>query len=227
MSYNLHDFRDDRAAAARVIRAVGPDVLCVQEVPRRLTTELRVPPFARACGLVWHRRRLGTGGTAVLTRPGVLVHEVVRGRLPVRFPDRTRGYAGATVSLPPDGPQVEPVTVVSIHLGLREAERSRHAATVLEGLGERAVVAGDLNEGPGGTAYELVAGRYPQASAGEPTFPAQHPTVALDAVFVGRGLQVLGSAPVLFREGDLEAASDHRPVWVDLDVGPADGGAPV
>lgn len=48
MSWNLHDLRDDPAAAVRVIRAVDPDVLCLQEVPRRLTTELQVPPFARA-----------------------------------------------------------------------------------------------------------------------------------------------------------------------------------
>ena len=79
--------------------AVGPDVLCLQEVPRRLTTELRLPPFARACRLLWNRGRLGTGGTAVLTAPRVVVHDVLRGRLRVRFPDRTRGYAAATVSL--------------------------------------------------------------------------------------------------------------------------------
>jgi len=76
MSYNVHDLLDDRAAAARVVRAVAPDVLCLQEVPRRLTTELRLPPFARDCRLVWRRGRLGTGGTAVLTAPRVVVHDV-------------------------------------------------------------------------------------------------------------------------------------------------------
>ncbi|HET9633586.1 MAG TPA: endonuclease/exonuclease/phosphatase family protein [Terrabacter sp.] len=50
MSWNLHDLQDDRAAAARAIRAVDPDVLCLQEVPRRLTTQLRVPPFADPAG---------------------------------------------------------------------------------------------------------------------------------------------------------------------------------
>lgn len=225
MTYNLHDFRDDRSAAVRVVRAVDPDVVCLQEVPRRLTTELRVPRFARACGLAWHRRRLGTGGTAVMTRPGIVVHEVLRGRLPVRFPDRTRGYAAVSVALPADGPRAAPLTVVSIHLGLRAAERARHATMVLEGLGERAVVAGDLNEGPGGTAYDLVAARYPLASPGEPTFPARHPTVALDAVFAGRQLRVVASEPVLLELGDPEVASDHRPVWVDLHVGSDAGGA--
>jgi endonuclease/exonuclease/phosphatase family metal-dependent hydrolase len=224
MSWNLHDLRDDRAAAVRVIRAVDPDVLCLQEVPRRLTTELRVPPFARACRMVWHRRRLGTGGTTVLTAPRVVVHDVVGRRLPVRFPDRTRGYAAATVSLPGDGSSAAPVTVASIHLGLRPGERSRHVAAVLAGLaqqpgsGERAVVAGDLNEGPGGTAYDLLASRYPVASAGEPTFPADQPTSALDAVFAAGCLRAVPSLPVAVDERDLRSASDHRPVWVDLDV---------
>ncbi len=223
MTYNVHDLRDDRAAAARVVRAVGPDVLCLQEVPRRLTTELRLPPFARACRLLWNRGRLGTGGTAVLTAPRVVVHDVRRGRLRVRFPDRTRGYAAATVSLAGDGPGLPPVTVVSVHLGLRAPERLRHASVVLEGLGDRAVVAGDLNEGPGGAAYALIAGRLPLASDGVPTFPARLPTVALDAVFAGRGLRLVRGAEVRVTEADLRAASDHRPVWVDLDLTPRVG----
>jgi endonuclease/exonuclease/phosphatase family metal-dependent hydrolase len=223
MSYNLHDLRDDRAAATRVVRAVAPDVLCLQEVPRRLTTELRLPPFARATGLVWHRRRRGTGGTAVLTGPRVVVHEVTRGRLPVRFPDRTRGYAGATVSLPGGGQRRAPVTVVSVHLGLRAPERLRHARTVVTTLdardaGDRAVVAGDLNETAGGTAYALLASHLARASGEVPTFPARHPTVALDVVFAGRGLPVVPGAEVLLDEADLTAGSDHRPVWVDLDL---------
>jgi len=220
MSYNLHDLRDDRAAAVRNVRAVDPDVLCLQEVPRRLTTEIRLPPFARACGMVWHRRRLGTGGTAVLTSPRLVVHGVTTGRLPVRFPHRTRGYAGATVSLPGSAPRAVPVTVVSVHLSLGAAERAAHAAVVLQSLGERAVVAGDLNEGPGGTAYDLVAARYPAVTAGQPTFPAQGPTAPLDAVFADRELRVVPSAPVAVEESDLRAGSDHRPVWVDLDVSP-------
>jgi endonuclease/exonuclease/phosphatase family metal-dependent hydrolase len=223
MTYNVHDLRDDRAAAARVVRAVGPDVLCLQEVPRRLTTEFRLPPFARACRLLWTGGRLGTGGTAVLTAPRVVVHDVHRGRLQVRFPDRTRGYAAATVSLAGDVPDLPPVTVVSVHLGLGAPERVRHASVVLEGLGDRAVVAGDLNEEAGAAAYDLIADRLPLASDGVPTFPARLPTVALDAVFAGRGLGLVPGSEVHVTEADLRAGSDHRPVWVDLDLTPRVG----
>ena len=148
-TYNVRDFLDDRAAAARVVRAIAPDVLCVQEVPRRATTEIRLPAFARDCGLYWSGGRLGSGGTAVLTALRTRVHAAYVRRLPVRFPDRSRGYAAADVSLP----GLLPVTVVSIHLGLREGERVTHARDVLDRVGARAVIAGDLNELSDGRAY--------------------------------------------------------------------------
>jgi len=224
MSYNVHDLLDDRAAAARVVRAVAPDVLCLQEVPRRLTTELRLPPFARDCGLRPHRGRVGTGGTAVLTAADLVVHDVSRARLRVRFPDRTRGYAGVTVSLPSAGRSCRPVTVVSVHLGLRASERVRHAAAVLAALGgsggvaDRAVIAGDLNEGPGGPAYAMFAAHHPPVSGDVPTFPAPNPSTALDVVFAGPGLRVAETPETHVDESDLAAGSDHRPVWVDLDL---------
>ena len=35
-TYNTRDFLDDHRLAARIVRAVAPDILCLQEVPRRL-----------------------------------------------------------------------------------------------------------------------------------------------------------------------------------------------
>ena len=231
MTYNVHDLRDDRAAAARVVRAVRPDVLCLQEVPRRLTTEIRLPAFARRCGLLWSGGRLGTGGTAVLTGPGVEVLQRQRGRLPVRFPDRSRGYAAATVRLSGAGRACRPVTVVSVHLGLRADERVRHALLLLGRLGvsaaaqQRMVVAGDLNERADGRAHAVVGTRLRLVSGGVPTYPADRPAAALDVVFAAPTLAVLdvGGTVALdeVTERDLVAGSDHRPVWVDLDVAPS------
>lgn len=214
-TYNLHDLLDDRAAATRVVRRIGPDVLCLQEVPRRLTTELRLPAFARACGLWWAGGRIGTGGTAVLTALRVRVHARWSCRLPVRFPDRTRGYAAVDVSLG----SVRPVVVASVHLGLRAAERERHAEAVLAGLGPRAVVAGDLNEGADGPAARLLASRHRTVSAGEATYPAQAPRSTLDVILASADLAVVEGGSVELDEEDLSAGSDHRPVWVDLALG--------
>ena len=66
-SYNTRDFLDDHHLAARVVRAVDPDVLCLQEVPRRLFAGWRVRRFAAACGLDWAGGHRGSGGTTVLT----------------------------------------------------------------------------------------------------------------------------------------------------------------
>jgi len=41
-SYNLRDFKDDAQAAARVVRAINPDVLCLQEVPRHRLSAHRI-----------------------------------------------------------------------------------------------------------------------------------------------------------------------------------------
>ncbi len=211
-SYNVRDLLDDHAAAARVVRAIDPDVLCLQEVPRRLTTELRLPAFARACGLWWSGGRLGSGGTAVLSSLRVHVHGHREHRLAVRFPDRTRGFSALEVS-PPGGPRL---TVASVHLGLRADERVRHVAAILERLGPGAVIAGDLNEGADGQAWRLLADRYRNVSGDHPTFPAVAPKVLLDVIFAGGALIARPGRPVVLVEEDVRAASDHRPVWVDL-----------
>lgn len=227
MSYNLHDLGDDTAAAARVVRSVEPDVLCLQEVPRRLTTEIRLPRFARACGMAWGRGRLGTGGTAVLVSPRVAQVERTRGRLPVRFPDRSRGYAAATVTLPVTEGAARRVTIVSVHLGLRADERVRHATAVVERFASSGgswlpatglVLAGDLNEGSDGRAIAVVSGPLRLVSGQAPTFPAHAPTSALDMVFASPDLTVLDDAPADVTDRDLSRGSDHRPVWVDLDL---------
>lgn len=213
-TYNVRDLLDDREAAARVVRAVQPDVLCLQEVPRRLTTELSLPAFARATGLFWSGGRRGTGGTAVLTGLRLQAHATSGGRLPVRFPDRTRGYAAVVVSLPGSAR----VVVASIHLGLRAAERQQHVAQVLAALPDPAVIAGDLNEGPDGAVHRQLAARLRRVSDDRPTYPAGRPTSALDVIFASQALSVAPLQPVPAHplHEDLVAGSDHRPAWVDL-----------
>jgi endonuclease/exonuclease/phosphatase family metal-dependent hydrolase len=219
-TYNVRDLLDDRAAAARVVRAIAPDVLCLQEVPRRATTELRLPAFARACDLLWSGGRLGSGGTAVLTALRTRVHAAYVRRLPVRFPDRSRGYAAVDVSLS----GADPITVVSVHLGLKEDERVVHTRDVLDRLGARAVVAGDLNELTDGRAHLALLSRYPRVSGDLATFPSSHPTRALDVVFAAQDLDVVATGGPLGPPEDVVAGSDHVPVWVDFRLAPV--GAP-
>ena len=183
----MHDLLDDPSALAHVIRSCRPDVACLQEVPRRPLSRRRVQRLARETGLRWSAGGVGSGGTAVFTSRRVDVLSAAVVRLPVAgLVTRTRGYALAQVRLP-GGP---PVTVVSVHLPLRPAERLRHVDLVMGRLGRLELpylVAGDLNEPPSGPAWatfgpllrdaavlrpETYEPTYPAAAAGEPTYPA-------------------------------------------------------
>ena len=215
-SYNLRDLKDDVDAAARVVRAIEPDVLCLQEVPRHPFSGHRVAELARRCGLMWAGGHRGSGGTTILTALRVDVRGAGHERLPVRRRQRERGYAVATVALP-GGALLD---VVSVHLSLDADERARHAGDVLRRLpaDRPLVVAGDLNEGEDGRAWAAVAGRLRPVSETTPTFTARHPRHRLDVIFASGSLELLAHRPVDLHPADLVAASDHLPVWVDLDV---------
>ncbi|MFL6171231.1 MAG: endonuclease/exonuclease/phosphatase family protein [Ornithinibacter sp.] len=216
-SYNTRDFLDDSRLAARVVRAVDPDVLCLQEVPRRLFGGRRVGRFAAACGLAWSGRHRG-GGTTVLTSGRVRVLGSEHLRLPVRWPDRTRGFAVVRVALPGGGE----LTAVSVHLSLKAPERVAHTERILEAIAARGplVLAGDLNEDHTGGAWQLldVPDRLRLVSPDRPTYPARAPRRRLDVVFASPQLRVLPHREVLLPDAVYAAASDHRPTWVDLEL---------
>ncbi|MEW9527906.1 endonuclease/exonuclease/phosphatase family protein [Microbispora sp. NPDC049125] len=221
-AYNVRSLRDDRAALLRVIRAVRPDVLCLQEVPRFAGWRWRRRALARDAGMaVAAGGRVG--GVAVLAGPAV---RVLHGR-----GHRLRWYSGLEwrgAALAVVGKDGARYAVCSIHLDLVAGARLRHAVQVtaiLEGaartFGARAVLAGDVNEEPGGPVWRHLAGRYTDCFAAAPegdgrTFPAGDPRARIDAIFAGPGLHVLrcGGADVSPR--DLAAASDHLPVVADL-----------
>lgn len=217
-TYNTRDFLDDHRLAARLVRAVDPDVLCLQEAPRRLFGPWRVRRFAAACGLRWSGPHRGSGGTTVLTSARIELVAASHHRLPVRWPDRTRGWAQGRVRLPGG----RELTVASLHLGLDAAERVRHVRSVLDALdGARPLVlAGDLNETAEGEAFGLVgaAGMLAVAGPAGPTYPAHAPRQRLDVLFASPELRVRSPGEVAVPDGVWARASDHRAAWVDLEV---------
>ena len=215
VSYNLRDFKDDVEAAARVVRAINPDVLCLQEVPRHLLSSYRIASFAARCGLYWSGGHRGSGGTTVMSSLRLDVANVRHIPLKVARLQRERGYAVSRVRLPGH----QDVGFVSMHLSLDADERARHAAAVLEAMrGDGPlVVAGDLNEGSDGPAWRAIAGRLRVVTGDAPTFPANSPRHRLDVIFASTNLSVAPSGPIELDPTDLVAATDHLPVWVDLD----------
>lgn len=215
-SYNLRDFKDDADAAARVVRAINPDVLCLQEVPRHLVTSYRTASFAARCGLYWSGGHRGSGGTTVMSSLRLDATNVEHIPLKVARLQRQRGYAVSLIRLPGH----RGVRFVSVHLSLDSAERATHSTAVVDALAGNAplVVAGDLNEGPTGEAWMTIAERLRLVTDGGLTFPASNPRHRIDAIFASPSLSVVSSGPIELDSSDLVAASDHLPVWVDLDL---------
>ena len=111
-----------------------------------------------------------------------------------------------------------PFHLVVTHFGLDPAERLRQAEALVGHVAyrPRTVVAGDLNEGPDGAGFRLLAASLVDglAEAGlheRRTFPSWAPALAIDHVLRSRDLPAAGAARRVLAD-----ASDHLPVVVEL-----------
>lgn len=226
LSYNVRSMRDDRAALARVIRACAPDVVCVQEAPRFFRWRKYAARLARESGLV-----VVTGGA---TAAGPLVLADLRARV-LRTEDvllpRTpglhqRGFATAVLRFGDAR-----LGVVSAHLSMNARERYEQSGLLLERLAlldaPHTVVGGDFNDSPGGRAFDRLSaglqdGWEVAPWGGRWTSRPGDPPQRLDAVFAGKGVEVLGCGVPDGLPGvtprDLRAATDHLPVLAALRV---------
>src|SRR5690625_2967948 len=215
VSYNVHGLRDDRAAVAEVLRELRPDVVCLQEAPRRGPWRGRMDALARATDLLYVAGGGTTGGTAILTSIRVDVHSSSEHLLPRTWGLTRRGATLARLSV--GGREL---TVSAIHLGLDPAERARHATTLLglvrlEHAPAMAIV-GDINETDRSATWRRLAAGYVDAGATDPTptFSTSSPRRRIDAAFIAGAADVIGYHVV--DSAAVRAASDHRPVVVDL-----------
>lgn len=225
-SYNLRGLKDDPAAVAEVVRRIDPDVLLLQEVPRHPFSSRRIAGLARDCRLRWSGRTRRLSGTGMMTSWRVVATDSTDRKLPVAPRANPRSYTAAQVRVPGG----QDVTVVSVHLSLLEDERVAHTRQILEELAADPALAegpfvlgGDLNEDSTGRAWRLLGERLVLASPDRPTFPAARPRRPIDAIFASHQLTVLPHEEVGLDPELLSAATDHLPVWVDLEVGARDG----
>lgn len=248
LTWNVHDLRDDAGAVEQVLRELEPDVACLQEAPRWPFSRHRLAALAVRSGLFFTAGGRASAGVAVLTGLRVDVRAAQAGRLPVlrwrpgRMPTRPRGYAMATVRLP----GTAPVVVASVHLGLDQMERDAHVGLLLDRFatpratpfGSPArptparppappsrtlplVMAGDLNEVPGGPSWLVLGSQLDDAcvASTEATFPSRRPRARIDAVLVDRRLRVLTAGVAVVRDPALLAsASDHLPVVAEVEL---------
>ncbi|MFF4584460.1 endonuclease/exonuclease/phosphatase family protein [Streptomyces sp. NPDC001388] len=226
MSYNIRSMRDDTDALARVITACAPDLVLVQEAPRFFRWRKKLARLAAASGQVILTGGGTAAGPAVLCSLRATVERTEDVLLPLTPGEHRRGLATAVVRI--GGARLG---VISCHLGLREDERYDQGGMLLDrlaGLGvEHAVAGGDLNERPGGRTFGLLSGTLRDCRTTAPwgaghTFPSTAPDRRIDAVFVTKGVEVLGCGVPLglpgVTENDLRAATDHLPVLAALTV---------
>ena len=221
MSYNIRgglgmDGGRSASRIADVVREIGPDAVCFQEVhqrlpwsgwvdqPRLLTQQLG--------GRVVFQRNINTlvggYGLAVWTRLPILTvrHHFLpggkerRGALEVAVTDSGR-----------------PVTLLCTHWGLTWDERERQAgslAEIVRGISTPAVVCGDFNDvarAPYLESFLEQAGLRDCGREGDAwTYPSDAPEVRIDFICASPQLSV---GPV---QVEASQASDHLPLWADI-----------
>jgi len=214
MSYNVHGLGDDRAAVIELVRELAPDVLIVQEAPRRFRWRHKCAAFADDAGLVVAAGGLPALGNLVLVSLRVKVHEAWCMRFPLTPGRHLRGAAFVRGSV-----RGGRFTVSGSHLATDPAERPDQAALwkqALDAIEGPVIAAGDLNEGPGGGAWRTVEDGLVSSAAGRFTYPATLPARLIDGLFVTPDITIEKYEVV---ETDLaRRASDHLPVLADLTI---------
>lgn len=222
LSYNVRSMRDDRAALARVIRSAEPDVVCVQEAPRFLRWRSLCAQLARTSGLVVVGGGRPAGANLIMSSLAVDVVTTVDMRFSKDPRLHQRGTAIAVLRLA--GTEF---AVAGTHLDLAEVPRLRHVdelhAAITRHVPEEipTVVAGDVNDRPGSSAWQALAAQRTDAFAAAGigsafTSEARTPRQTIDGVFADPRITVR-TARVL-DEPDVELASDHRPLLAELEL---------
>jgi endonuclease/exonuclease/phosphatase family metal-dependent hydrolase len=225
LTYNVRSLRDDAEAVAGVIRACAPDVVAVQEAPRFLRWRSKRAALARKSGLVVasaHR----PGGLTVLTSIRAQVVDTSFALLPKTPKLHQRAVCSVLVEV-----AGERWAVASVHLSLSDDERRQHLEPLRDALRRwdaPLVVAGDINERPGGAVWRALAAEMQDAYAVAPDGPGDtysaktQPHKRIDGVFVDRSVTVVGCHAVHGGGAEgvpletVQAASDHVPVLAVL-----------
>jgi endonuclease/exonuclease/phosphatase family metal-dependent hydrolase len=214
VSYNVHSLRDDRQALAAVVRSLRPDVLIVQEAPRRFRWRTKCARLAHSFGLYYGAGGLPSLGNLILTSLRVRVRETWELRFPLVAGRHMRGAAFARCSVPGAAPFV----IAGSHLSTYDGERFGQAGLLAPALGaatDPVILGIDLNETDSGDSWRLLGTDLVDVGrdAGN-TFPAGAPGRRIDTILADRRIGVerfeVVSTPETGR------ASDHLPIVADL-----------
>jgi endonuclease/exonuclease/phosphatase family metal-dependent hydrolase len=224
-TWNVHGGvgRDRRYAPTRIADVVletGADVIALQEVGSRDTSEILLDALVRGTGFHavdgWTCKRRGCDfGNVVLSRyPVAETH-----RLDLTIGDREpRGALDVVVNAPQGT-----LRVIATHLGLRPGERRLQVKRLLRALEHErklpTVLTGDVNEWYLWGRPLRWLHRHFKATPAPPTFPAWRPMLALDRLWTEPHTLLAGLR--VHRSLLARNASDHLPLVAQLSM-PAD-----
>ncbi|RUL88653.1 endonuclease/exonuclease/phosphatase family protein [Tautonia sociabilis] len=230
LSYNIHHGRGtddvvDLDRIARVINDERPDVIALQEVDRGVERSGRIDEPAELARLTGTRavfeRNIsyqgGDYGNALLTRLPIEASRNVP--LPSSYEGEQRGCL--VVDLEAPGGQGS-IRVLATHLDYRppDEERLASAARIAEIAAEHpdrpTILMGDLNARPDSAVLLRFDEDWTRANAEPmPTFPAVEPTRQIDYILVRPEARW---RVVEIRVLEEEVASDHRPIFAELEL---------
>ncbi|GLY01808.1 MULTISPECIES: endonuclease/exonuclease/phosphatase family protein [Actinoplanes] len=212
VSYNVHGLRDDRAALIGLVRGLAPDVLVVQEAPRRFRWRQKCATLAADLGMVVAAGGLPSLGNLLLVSLRVAIRREWCLRYPLTPGRHMRGAVFAEGAV-----RGARFTVSGSHLATDPAERPAQAAfwkDELDRIEGPVIVAADLNEGPGGSGWRMVEDGLTGSAEDLPTYPASLPQRRIDGLFVGGGVAI--ERYEIISTDRARLASDHLPVVADL-----------
>lgn len=213
LCWNVHGGREGLDAVITELRASGANVLMLQETGGAVGTKIAAefPEwFAARTGdlMILSREKpggqevvkLGPGRSCLLTRTGRLT------LIDVHF-STSVGYR----SLSNSGGSKLPAYL--LHTGEVRRQQARALVSLIAKQKGPLVVAGDFNSTPLMEPPKMLSVKLTSAETG-PTFPAAHPSGKIDYIFFSRELSAKSSRSLLTR------ASDHLPVYCELDFSP-------
>lgn len=225
-SYNIQksigiDARRRPQRTLQVIAEMDCDVIALQEVDRRFgprqstlhpqliaeRTDYKPVPLAIRQGSIgWH-------GNAILVRRSINIIDFKRLELPTLEP---RGAVMADLKV--NGQQIR---VAAMHLSVVNTYRKRQIASLMAQLHAHAydlptVLVGDLNEWwDMARSLKLFSPHYEVTTPGR-SFPSPMPLASLDRIITSPEFTVLNAG--VHRSQTARIASDHLPVWAELDL---------
>ena len=235
LCYNIHygqgtDGNYDIERLARVIKETNPDLVALQEVDVGVKRSGRVHQARRLADLTGMAVRFGPTqhyegglfGNAVLTRLEILDVQIDPLPYTESTPERTT-YPRGAIAVTVLGPGGQPLRFVSTHFQHNVPEDRVAEAKAINRLFAKAddstptILAGDMNAIPDAEPIEILLENWSNATDDPPapSAPATKPRSRIDYVFFRPSNRFrLVTARVI----DEPIASDHRPIFADLEL---------